>query len=96
MNKILRGIKNRKIALISFIVLLILYFLMIFAEFISPYDPNINFQQHSYHPPNLTFYSEKYGLGPQVQERINVDNLNWRYVPIKDQFHKVSLFVKGP
>jgi peptide/nickel transport system permease protein len=69
---------------------------MIFAEFLSPYEPTTVFRNHSYHPPNLQFYSKELGLRPQIQVRALVDQLNWRYAPVRGSYLPVRLFVRGP
>ena len=96
MGRFFRGIKRRPVALIAFIVLVTLYILMFFAEFLSPYAPGTTFRHHSYHPPNLTIYSENLGFGLQVQKRALVDRINWKYVRISGQYYRVKLFVRGP
>ena len=88
-------VKRRRSAKYSLYALVILYTMMIFAESLAPYDPQTVFKEHSYHPPNLTLYSDIHGIGLQVQHRQLVDQLNWRYVRIKDSYEKVGLFVKG-
>ncbi len=96
MDLFFRGMRRRPIAWISFAALLVLYFGMIFAEFLSPYLPTTVFRSHGFQPPALTFWSPKYGLGPQVQKLLLVDEANWRYVRIKDEYYRVRFFVRGP
>jgi len=68
---------------------------MIFAEFFAPYLPTTTFENHSYNPPSLTFYSKKYGVCPQVQKRVLIDQLNFRYAKVKNNYYKIKFFVKG-
>ena len=96
MRRFLSSIKRRPVALAATIVLILLYTMMIFAEFVSPYEPTTVFREHSYHPPNLQFYSRDLGLRPQVQIHVLVDQLNWRYAPVRGRYLPVSLFVEGP
>lgn len=91
----MRSLFKRPIVFISFVVLCVLYFVMIFAEFFAPYLPDTTFKNHSYNPPSLTLYSKKNGFCPQVQKRVLIDQLNFRYAKIKDNFYKVNFFVKG-
>ncbi len=95
MRNFLRAFKQRPIAFVSLIILLILYLMMIFAEFIAPYSPSKSFENSSYHPPNLQWYSNDLGFGPQVQERVVVNEINWKYVRVKGQNWRVRFFVKG-
>jgi peptide/nickel transport system permease protein len=96
MKNIFKILVKRPIALVSLIVLLILYLSMIFAEFLSPYTPETNFKNHGNHPPALILYSPKYGFCPQVQKRILVDEINLKYAKIKGEYYKIDFFVKGP
>jgi peptide/nickel transport system permease protein len=96
MKRFWRGIRKRPVALAAFLVLVMLYFLMLFAEFISPFEPGTTFRDHSYHPPNLSLYSEELGFGLQVQKRVLVDEVNWEYVRIAGEHYRVRLFARGP
>jgi peptide/nickel transport system permease protein len=96
MKRFFRSIKQRPVALISFIVLAALYTLMLFAEFLSPYNPGTTFRHHSYHPPNLALYSKELGFGLQVQKRVLVDRINWSYARVSGQYYRVRLFTRGP
>jgi len=71
-------LKTRPIGFISLILLLILYFIMIFAEFFAPYSPNTSFSDKSYHPPNIRFYRGKI----QAQEWRGTNTVTWKYIPI--------------
>lgn len=92
--------RNRKIfyeykALISLIVLIILYIGMIGAEFFAPYAPDKIQEGKTYHPPNVRLYSSELGLGLQVQEYALVDILNRKWLPIKGQYEKIQFFASG-
>jgi len=73
----------------------LLYIAMIFAEFFAPYLPTTSFENHSYNPPSLVLYSKKNGFALQVQKRVLIDQVNFRYAKVKNNFYKVKLFVKG-
>nr|HPO49962.1 dipeptide/oligopeptide/nickel ABC transporter ATP-binding protein [Spirochaetota bacterium] len=92
---IIQSFLKRPIAFISLIIIFLLYFFMIFAEFFAPYLPSTAFENHSYSPPSLTFYSKKYGFCPQVQKRVLIDQLNFKYARVKNKFYKVNFFIKG-
>jgi peptide/nickel transport system permease protein len=96
MDLFFRGLQRRLVARISFYALLLLYFGMIFAEFLAPYRPTTVFRNHGYHPPALTFWSKELGFGPQVQEQVLIDEINRRYVRVRGQYHRVRFFVAGP
>ena len=77
--------------MVSLILILILYLLMGFAEFIAPYGANSSFPDRSYHPPNLRFSGAK----PQAQEWRIANTVSFRYVRIRDQYSEVKFFSKG-
>ncbi len=96
MRRFLYRLYRRKVALVSVIVLVMLYGGMFFAEFISPYQHTTVFEDHAYHPPNFRLYSERLGFRPQVQKTILVDQINYRYLRLADVHVPVKLFVRGP
>ena len=75
----------------SVILLLVLYLMMIFAEFIAPYGPTAFFPEHTSHPQNVFFHHGKF----RVQEHRVINTVNWKYVRIKDQFTAIKFFGKG-
>jgi len=91
MKKFFNYIKTRPIALVSLILLLILYLMMIFAEFFAPYSPNTSFADKSYHPPNVRSYQGKL----QVQEFRVTDSVVWKYARVRDRYSEIKLFGKG-
>ena len=96
MNRFFSAIRKRPVALASVIVLFTLYGTMIFAEFLTPYTPQTVFRNHNFHPPNVRLWSRELGLGLQVQRHALVDQINWRYVPLRGEFVPVRLFARGP
>ncbi|MCL2834663.1 MAG: dipeptide/oligopeptide/nickel ABC transporter ATP-binding protein, partial [Treponema sp.] len=84
-------LRRRPLGMISLILIIILYLMMCFAEFIAPYGANTSFPDHTYHPPNLRFL----GIKPQAQECRAVNLVSWRYVRIKDQYDEIKFFAKG-
>ncbi|MFP4406994.1 MAG: ABC transporter permease [Spirochaetaceae bacterium] len=96
MKRLFRSLTVRPIAFASVLVLLLLYLSMAFAEFVSPYEPNTIFRESAYYPPNLRIYSEELGLRLQVQRHVLVDDINWRYAPIRGEHIPVRLFARGP
>ncbi len=89
-------LRHRPIAFAGLIVLFILYSGMIFCEFLAPYGPNDLFQGHSDQPPNLIFYSEKYGFRPQVQAMEMLNDITKQYVLVTGEYTPVKFFVDGP
>jgi len=90
-KKFFNYIKIRPVAIISFICLAILYFMMLFAEFFAPYSPNTSFADKSYHPPNARFYRGKL----QAQECRTTNTVTWKYVRIRDLYSRIKFFGEG-
>ena len=95
MKRFLAMLKNRPVALCSVAVLAFLYLQMILAEFIAPYRPDTVFASLSYCPPLLVWHSVENGFGPQVQKRVLLDEVTYRYARIRGEHYKVKFFVKG-
>ncbi|MBP3606978.1 MAG: dipeptide/oligopeptide/nickel ABC transporter permease/ATP-binding protein [Treponema sp.] len=91
MKQIFDYIKKRPIAYCSLILLLILYIVMIFAEFIAPYTPNNSYGENSFHPANIELSSK----GFVVREYRVLNPINWQYAKVKGIEHKLHFFVKG-
>ena len=75
----------------SVVVLIILYLLMIFAEFIAPYGANHSFPDYTCHPPNVRLYRGKL----RAQEHQVINTVNWKYVRIRDHYADIKFFEKG-
>ncbi|MCL2802059.1 MAG: dipeptide/oligopeptide/nickel ABC transporter permease/ATP-binding protein [Treponema sp.] len=91
MKKFINYVKTRPAALISIFLLLILYIMMIFAEFFAPYSPSTSFADKSFHPPNTRFYQGKI----QAQEFRVTDTNVWKYGRVRDHYSEIKLFGKG-
>lgn len=91
MKKFFAYIKKRPLALCSVILLALLYFTMIFAEFIAPYPATLTFEENTFHPANLRL--TKNGL--VAKEAKTISMINWKYAFVKGAEHKVKFFVKG-
>ena len=94
--EIQRALRERPLTLVMVVVLVVLYGGMISAEVVSPYLPTTVFRQSSYHPPNLRLWSRELGVRPQLQRHTLVDELTWRYAPLRESYVPVRLFVPGP
>ena len=77
--------------MISLFCLVLLYLMMLFAEFFAPYSPNTSFADKSYHPPNVRFYKGK----PQAQEWRVTNSVTWRYARVRDHYSPLKFFGKG-
>jgi peptide/nickel transport system permease protein len=77
--------------MISLILLVILYIVMIFAEFFAPYPPGLSFADKTYHPPNGRFYEGKF----QAQEWRVANTVNWKYVRVRGLYSKIHFLGRG-
>ena len=93
MKKFLDFLKTRPLGVASVIILIILYFNMIFAEFIAPYPATLTFENNTYHPANIQLTSH----GIKVREYRVVNRTTWKYARVKDAgtVHSLKLFAKG-
>jgi peptide/nickel transport system permease protein len=91
MKKILAYLRQRPLGMVSLAVLIVLYLMMAFAEFIAPYGPVTSFQDMTYHPPNLRFYRGKF----QAQEARVINTVNWKYARVRDRYGPVVFLGRG-
>lgn len=95
-----RFLKHR-LAVISAVIVILLYLIAAFAEFVAPYDPEASFVMYKYTPPttiriidtegNLRF-PFVYGI---VRER-DPETLRNIYVEDESVIYPIRLFVEGP
>lgn len=93
MKKLFDYLKHRPLAFVSVIVIFILYFVMIFADFFAPYKPTLTFENNTFHPANVQLTLK----GLKVREFRVIDKSTWHYVRVKDAqyIHDFKWFVKG-
>lgn len=91
MKNELRFIKKKKIAFVSLIILCIMYAVMIFAEFLSPYTPTKTFEENTFHPANIILTAH----GFKVREARVLNRVTWEYAFVKDMYRDLKFFVHG-
>ena len=93
MKRLFQYLKTRPLALISVLVLLILYLFMIFAPFVAPYTPSRSFEEDTFHPSNIELGSK----GIVAREYRVLSQITWRYAKVRGSefHHKIHFFVKG-
>jgi len=87
---------RRPVALVSLIVLGLLYLGMIFCEFLAPYGPNDQFQNHSDQPPNFSLWSQALGFRPQVQTMAMLNDITRKYARVSGEYTSVTFLAVGP
>lgn len=96
MRRFFQELSKSPVALVSFWILAGLYFLMVFADFLAPYEHTRLFREHVYCPPNLVWYSDSLGFGPQVQRHALTDPVRWRYARVRGEFSPLVWFPEVP
>lgn len=93
MKRFFDYLKTRPLGLCSVIFLLILYLVMIFAEFVAPYPASLSFENNTFHPANIRLSAR----GIQVREHRIIDRAVWKYARVKDEecIHRLVWFAKG-
>ncbi len=98
MKEILYYIKKNKLAYLSLHILGVLYFLSIFADFISPYPYDLQHRDTPYHPPTqIHFFDNKgnFSIRPFVYEYKLVDPVFKKYKIAYSKKNYIYFFVKG-
>jgi peptide/nickel transport system permease protein len=91
MKKFFRYLGSRPLGIVSLALLILMYLVMIFAEFFAPYGANTSFPGHTYHPPNVRLYRGSL----RAQEWRVTNTVNWRYVRVRDHYQEMRFFAKG-
>lgn len=95
--------RKHKLAMLGGIVIIILYIVTLFAEFIAPLDPHISKSEHVFHPPQLIKLIDVDENGsrsfkPHVQlMKLNRDpiTLEGKFTPVPGKKVYIELFGKG-
>lgn len=95
--------RQHRLAMLGGFVILVLYFVALFAEIIAPFDPHVSNSKQVYHPPQLIKLidiGEKGGwsIRPHVQlMKLNRDpvTLEGKFTPVPGKKVYLRLFGKG-
>lgn len=93
--------RKHKLALASTIVLAVMYLVVAFVEFISPYDPTRTDENYIYAPPQSIHFVDAAGrfhLRPFVyglQGELDMDTLRFRYEYDTNQQYSLHFFTHG-
>ena len=92
--------RKHKMALISGVVIILLYFVALFCEFVAPYDPNQYFAQYKLAPPTKIHLIHNGQLQQPFVYKIvqtkDKETLRNIYTEDKSTMYPIGLFVKGP
>jgi peptide/nickel transport system permease protein len=91
--------RKHKMALISGVIIILLYLIAIFAEFVAPYNPEQYFAQYKLAPPTRVHFIHNGQLrAPFVYKIVQTRDpvtLRSLYAEDKNTTYPISLFVKG-
>ncbi len=84
------------LAVVSLYVLIVLYFMAVFAEFVSPYTRSWKNLDYAYCPPTTPAFSFKHGFYTYALKR-QIDPITLRkyYIEDRDEIVPLGMFVKG-
>ncbi len=92
--------KKHKIAVASLVIIAIMYFIAIFTEFISPYDPNVRHVRYLHAPPQKLhfYYNDSFHVWPAVYKikfSIDPETLREIYYEVPEEAYPIKLFTTG-
>ncbi|MFW6382095.1 MAG: ABC transporter permease [Bacillota bacterium] len=90
-----KRLRRHKIAIAGGIVVIILYVMVIFAGFLSPYHPNRTFRQDFYHPPTRIHFTDEDGslTRPFIY---GTESVGWgQYEINENEKHEIKFFHRG-
>ena len=89
-----KRLRRHRMAMIGGTVIIILYLIVIFAGFLSPYHPHNGFKKHFFHPPTKIHFTDENGLTRPYVYR--TESVGWaEYKVIKDEKYPLKFFYKG-
>ncbi|MCR5291074.1 MAG: ATP-binding cassette domain-containing protein [Treponema sp.] len=91
MKRFFLFLRTRPIAFVSVVVIVLMYIMMIFAEFFAPYEATRSFKSETYHPANIEVTVQ----GLVVRECRVLDPLLWNYAKVRGLSHPLRFFVHG-
>ncbi|MGW5360314.1 ABC transporter permease [Actinopolymorpha pittospori] len=95
---IIRRFRRHRLAVLGTVVVVLIYLVALFAEFLAPGVPDSSDARYAYAPPQRLHLFDGGRLDPHVygyQTRVNDETLERSYVPDRAQKIDVGLFVRG-
>jgi peptide/nickel transport system permease protein len=91
--------RKHKLALVSAVVLVLLYLTAIFADFVAPYGPQQRFEGQQQQPPTEIYWLHKGSFyGPHVyptKRKADPKTFKFTFVPDESKPMPIRLFVRG-
>jgi peptide/nickel transport system permease protein len=93
--------RKHRLAVISSVIVIFIYLIAIFAEFVAPYDPNVQNARSAYQPPSVIRFVDEDGvfhLRPfiyGIETERDLETLSLVFVEDTSIRHDIHLFVRG-
>lgn len=90
-------LKRHKLAMISAIILIVMYLSVIFAGFLSPYHMHSTHRENYLQPPSKIYWKDENGKlsRPYVYSMKMLDPISQQYDEIKDKKYYITIFTKS-
>jgi peptide/nickel transport system permease protein len=91
--------RRHQLAMISLVLLIIMYILAIFPDFFSPYTPSMRFERYQQAPPvGIHFFSDEGFEGPfyyGLERTLDPQTFKYEFTENKDEKYPIRFFVEG-
>jgi peptide/nickel transport system permease protein len=84
--------RRHRLALFSLIVIIIIYLIVLFAEFLAPYNPSDYSARYTYAPPQILNLFDSTGFHPYVNDyKVEIDQAALRRTFVLDPTKEISI-----
>jgi peptide/nickel transport system permease protein len=91
--------RRHHLAMISLVLLIIMYILAIFPDFFSPYTPSMRFERYQQAPPvGINLFSDEGFEGPfyyGLERTLDPQTFKYEFTENKDEKYPIRFFVEG-
>jgi peptide/nickel transport system permease protein len=91
--------RRHRLAMVSLVLLIIMYILAIFPDFFSPYTPSMRFERYQQAPPvGINFFSDEGFEGPfyyGLERTLDPQTFKYEFTENKDEKYPIRFFVEG-
>jgi peptide/nickel transport system permease protein len=91
--------RRHRLAMVSLVLLIIMYILAIFPDFFSPYTPSMRFERYQQAPPvGINFFSDEGFEGPfyyGLERTLDPQTFKYEFTENKDEIYPIRFFVEG-
>ena len=90
-----RRFMQSKLSVFGLAIVVLLYLIILFADFVAPYDYNLQFPDGIWAPPTkIRFQNGKLGVYG-VMTVLNEDTFEWEFVEDSDVFYPIKFFIRS-